>query len=428
MVGGWVRDRLAGVDDTKDIDIEVFGLSLEALHEALSRHGDVLSFGDVFPVLQIRGVDVDFALPVRTRLADDLVVSDPRLDFAAAARRRDLTVNALGWDPTEDTILDPYGGQRDLADRVLRATDQDTFGDDPLRALRVAQLAARLEFRVAGDLLELCGAQDLSTVAPERVLAEWRKLLMRSRRPSVGLEVLRRARLLRHFPALEALQRVPQPHRSHPEGDVWVHTAMVVDEAARLRDGGDDDEALMFAALAHDFGKPAVTVADADGAVRAPGHERAGVAPATAFLDAMRAPPALVARVCALVAHHLTPGLLVEQGADAGAYRRLAHRLARTDVTLALLARLATANHLGRGTDEARRRAFPAGEAFLAQARALGVAHASPADVVLGRHLLARGMRPGPAFGPILARCREIQDETGLTDAEAVLARALDSC
>jgi tRNA nucleotidyltransferase (CCA-adding enzyme) len=430
LVGGWVRDRLRSVEAT-DLDVEVYGLELPALERLLQRFGAVIAIGRAFGVLQVKGLDVDFALP---RLDSKTgaghkgfeVRCDPGLDFATASRRRDLTINSMGFDPLTDERLDPHGGARDLERGILRATDPAHFPEDPLRGLRVAQFAARFEMHPDEELLRLCASLDLAELSAERVLEEWRKLLLKGVKPSLGTEILKTTRLLGFFPELAALVGVPQDPDWHPEGDCWVHNQLVIDEAARLRDGGADDEALMFGALLHDVGKP-VTTATTDGRVRSPNHDVRGVELAAGFLERMRAPNELVARVGALVEHHLAPALFIKNGATAKGYRRLARKLGAAGVTAELLARVARSDHFGRTTEEALARVFPAGDEFLARARELAIEKSAPRDIVLGRHLIARGMRPGPEFGAILERCREVQDETGSTDPEQILERVLEA-
>ena len=493
VVGGWVRDLLLAVR-SKDVDIEVHDLDADRLESLLAGFGSVHAVGRAFGVFRVGGIDVDFSLPRRDskrgpghRGFD--VTPDPSLGFAEAARRRDLTVNSIGLDPLTGEVLDPHGGRRDLERRVLRATDPERFPEDPLRGLRVAQLAARLEMEPDEELVALCRTLDLGELSGERVFDELAKLLLRATRPSIGFRFLEDTGQLRFFPELDALRGVPQDPEWHPEGDVWVHTLMVLDAAASLRGGGvgpgergpdpstrlpaavappgvgargedgaappardavrshdegergehgaippvedatrsrDDggDLALMLGALCHDLGKPATTER-VDGRIRSYRHDVAGVAPTRALLGRMRAPGALVDRVAALVEHHLAPALYVRNAATAKGYRRLARKLERAGVSVELLVRVARADHLGRTTADALAGRFEAGDAFLAAARAHSVEHAAPRDAVLGRHLVARGMAPGPGFAPILERCREIQDETGWMDPERILDRAL---
>ncbi len=428
LVGGYVRDRLLGID-CKDYDVEIYGLSPDALADLLAEFGELIQVGRAFGVFRVKGIDADFSLPRRDSKSGRGhrgfdIACDPDLDFTEASRRRDLTVNSIGLDPLSGEILDPHGGRADLERRVLRATDAGHFAEDPLRALRTAQFAARLEMAPDAELTALCAKLDLDELPAERIYAELRKLLLKADRPSLGFEFLRRARLLGFFPELESLQGVPQDPRWHPEGDVWVHTMLVIDQAAALRDGCHQDLALMVAALCHDFGKPAVSV-EQHGRVRTPRHEVVGARMAREFLERLRAAGQLRAQVEALVRYHLAPAQFVAQGTTASGYRRLARNLDKAGVTIELLVRVARADHWGRTTEEAKQRLFPAADAFLAAAGKASVADRAPRDVVQGRHLQARGLQPGPRFGDILARCRELQDETGWTDADKILDKVL---
>ncbi len=428
LVGGYVRDRLLGVA-SKDYDVEIYGLSPDAIADLLADFGELIQVGRAFGVLRIKGLDADFSLPRRDSKSGSGhrgfdIAFDPDLDFAQASRRRDLTVNSIGLDLSSGEILDPHGGRADLARGVLRATDAAHFTEDPLRGMRTAQFAARLEMAPDEELTALCSQLDLAELPAERIYEELRKLLVKAHKPSLGFEFLSRARLLRVFPEIESLQGVPQDPKWHPEGDVWVHTMLVIDEAAALRNGDDEDLALMYAALCHDFGKPAVSV-EHDGRVRTPRHDVIGARMAREFLERLRAPGHLCDQVEALVKYHLAPALFVAQGTTARGYRRLARKLGKAGVNIALLVRVARADHWGRTTDEASRRIFPAADTFVAEAEKASVVDAAPADVVQGRHLQARGLEPGPQFGEILNRCRDLQDETGWTDADKILDKVL---
>jgi tRNA nucleotidyltransferase (CCA-adding enzyme) len=429
LVGGYVRDRLLGIE-SKDLDIEVFGLSFENLERLLSSLGEVIHIGKAFGVFRVKGFDADFSLPrrdskVRPGHRGFDVAYDPDMSFVEAARRRDLTMNAIGLDPLTLEYLDPHGGRRDLREKRLRATDPFHFPEDPLRGLRVAGFAARFEMAPDEELKKLCSELDLSELSAERIEVELQKLLLRARRPSIGFELLRETRLLRFFPEIEALVGVPQEPDWHPEGDVWIHTMMVLDEAAKLRtENAEDDLALMYGALAHDFGKPATTET-IGGRITSYEHDVTGALIAETFLEKLRAPKDLTLKVKALVRHHLAPALFHKNGATAKAYRRLARDLAASGVRPDLLLRVATADHLGRTTDDAFARRFPSGDHFKKMMESLELTEEAPKDVVLGRHLVARGLAPGPEFGRILAECREVQDETGWDDPDRILDRVL---
>ena len=431
LVGGCVRDRLMG-REAKDFDLEVYKLTADQLEAVLSRFGEPIRVGKSFGVLRVKGIDADFSIPRRDSHVGRghrgfLVAMDPTMSFADACRRRDLTINAILEDPLTQEVIDPCGGREDLERGVLRAVDATTFAEDSLRGLRVAQFAARFGFAPDAELHRIASQLDLSDLPGERLWEEFTKLLLKGERPSLGLEFLRTTGLLRFFPELLEMVGVPQDPEWHPEGTVWEHTLMVLDEAARLRVGErDEDLTLTFGALCHDLGKPATTFRDEAGRVRSPNHEEAGVAPTEGFLARLRAPNELVARVSILVRHHLAPSSYVKQGSTPRAYRRLARKLAEAGTTPALLERLASADHFGRTTPEALARSFPEGAAFLDQMRDLNAEIHAVKDVVLGRHLIARGLEPGPQFGPILERCRSIQEETGWTEPERILARALE--
>jgi tRNA nucleotidyltransferase (CCA-adding enzyme) len=426
LVGGSVRDHLLGMPPRGDADVEIFGLDGPSAARVLGGFGKTVAVGRAFGVLRVKGLDVDFSLPRASSagagVRGDLAQADPALGFAAAARRRDLTINAMGLDVLSGDLLDPLGGRADLAARRLRAAEPALFAEDPVRGLRVARFAARFEMQPDEVLLALCRGLDLSGVAPERLLKEWLRILLEPARPSLALQVLDATGLISHVPEVAALRGVPQDPRWHPEGDVWVHTLMVLDAAAALRRGDDTDPALMLAALCHDLGKPATTVTER-GRVRAVGHEHQGGRITRELLQGLRAPVALTQCVVALVRHHLAPAQFPAQGAGPAAYRRLARRLAAAGADLALLERLARADQLGRDTADARAGRFPAGDDFLDRAEASGVRDHGPGDVVQGRDLIARGYAPGPGFSALLERCRGIQDETGLDDPQRILDR-----
>ena len=428
LVGGTVRDRLLGTK-SEDFDFEIYHLDIDRLESALAPFGKISTIGRAFGVLMVHGYDVDFSVPRKDNKIgrthkDFRCEFDPDMSFADAARRRDLTINSMGVDPLNGQVFDPYGGAEDLRAGRLRATDRDTFTEDPLRALRVAQFIARLEFEADEELRELCSSMDLSDLPGERLWAEFQKLLLLGKQPSLGLEFLRSAALLKFFPELEALVGVPQDATWHPEGPVWEHTLMVVDEAALLRTGDlNEDLLLMYGALCHDLGKPATTFTDEEGRVRSPNHADEGLLPTETFMQRLRAPHDLVRQVQAVVRHHLAPALLTRQNASPRAYRRLARKLGEAGVSTTQLERVARADHFGRHTPDALARVDQSGPAFLAEVERLEIECQAEPPVVQGRHLMARGLAPSAHFKVLLDRCREIQEETGSKDPEEILVR-----
>lgn len=448
-VGGSVRDHLRGFEP-KDVDVEVYGLPLDRLEQALAGARaafDVHAVGRAFGVLKV-GVDgetFDVSLPRAESKSGTghkgfVVTSDPDMDAKDAAARRDFTINAIGFDLSTEVggLVDPWRGVDDLERGVLRHVSA-AFDEDPLRVLRLAQFAARFSFDVAPETIERCRAiaarGELATLPVERVWAEMEKLLVKGVWPSTGLRVLERTGAVDAlFPELVSLRGCPQEQEWHPEGDVWVHSLMVTDEAARIArlDGLDDGERLIvvLGALCHDLGKPPTTE-HIDGRIRSRAHEEHGEAPTRAFLARIGAPHALIDDVVALVREHLKPFQLFRDlsgkgaGAADAAIRRLALR-----APIPRLVRVANADHFGRTTPEALARDPSVGDWLLAEATRLKVEEKAPGPILLGRHLIAKGMKPGPQMGAVLKEAFEAQLEGAFSDeagAQAWLERRLSS-
>jgi len=424
VVGGWVRDRLLGRSAT-EMDVEVFGIPVEELPALLSAFGRVEPIGKSFPVYKLGAIDI--GLPRRESKAGRghkgfVVDGDPSMSIEDAARRRDFTINAISWDPLTGETFDPVGGRNDLDRRILRAVDPATFGDDSLRVLRALQFAARFELTLDAATAALCRSIPLDDLPPERIWGEIEKLLLAGR-PSIGFQLALDLGVVdRLFPELKALVDCPQEPEWHPEGDVWVHTLMVIDQARQRIDDLDraDRITVMLAAVTHDFGKPKTT-AFLDGRIRSLNHEEEGVAPAAAFLDRLNVHSIdgkdVRRQVLGLTAHHLKPGMLfkVRHELTDGAFRRLAQK-----VDLELLARVAKSDCLGRTGDFD----CSAMDWFLERARELGVDRSPPKPLLLGRHLLDLGVPPGPAMGELLKQVYERQLDGEITSIEQAVTLA----
>ena len=425
IVGGWVRDRLLEID-SKDVDLEVYGIAAEPLRRLLEGIGQVNTVGESFTVYKVGAIDV--ALPRRESKVGRghrgfEVTGDPALSPEDAARRRDFTINAIAWDPLTEAYVDPFDGRADLDRRVLRAVDPATFGDDSLRVLRALQFAARFALSVDEGTKTICRSLPLDDLPAERIWGEFEKLLLLAERPSIGFSLAYDLGVMaRLFPELQALVGCPQEPEWHPEGDVWMHTLLVIDEARQRIDDLNRAQriAIMLGAVCHDFGKPSTT-AVIEGRIRSLDHEDAGVQPACAFLDRLNIHTIdgydVRRDVYGIVAHHLKPGMWhrARDGVGDGAFRRLAQK-----VDLELLARLARADCLGR-TGEFDCSAM---DWFLERARALGVEHAPPAPLLKGRHLLASGLEPGPRIGRILKEIYDRQLEGEIKTLDEAIAAA----
>jgi tRNA nucleotidyltransferase (CCA-adding enzyme) len=254
-VGGAVRDSILG-EPVGERDWVVIGGTPGALLKLGFRR-----VGKAFPVFLHPESGEEYALARTERKTgpghtDFSVEANESITLEEDLRRRDLTVNAIARD-RDGRLIDPYGGLEDLEQRVLRHVSA-AFSEDPLRVLRVARFAARLQhrdFTIAATTKELMAAMsstgELDTLSPDRVWLETSKALS-TRRPDVYFSVLREVGALgRVFPEVDALFGVPQPPRWHPEIDTGVHTLMALRLAAEL----SDDVAVRFAVLTHDLGK-----------------------------------------------------------------------------------------------------------------------------------------------------------------------------
>ena len=428
LVGGCVRDSLLGIPQ-KDFDLEVYGVDYEKLASQLSAHGRVDLVGKSFGVIKFTGpsgAQWDFSLPRRDSKMSAghkgfHIEVDIAIDPKEAASRRDFTMNALAFDPRTGDYLDFFGGREDLKHRVLRHTSA-AFVEDPLRVLRGMQFAARFDLTAAPETVALCRSivQTFPELAVERVGMEWFKWAMMSQRPSAGLRFLQATGWLRHFPEIAALDGTPQDPEWHPEGDVFTHTCHCCDALAELPEWRAADattrQVLMFAVLAHDFAKPQTThEAEREGRMRivSPGHEEQGGPLAEAFLARIGAPNEIKWRVAPLVQHHLAHLQTVSDRS----VRRLANFL--RPATIAELCLVMTADQFGRPP---KPRVIHEGVlALRAKAEELQLRDAAPRPLLLGRHLIAKGMPPGKQFSAVLDAAFAAQLEGNFTDLEGAL-------
>ncbi|MBX3294171.1 MAG: HD domain-containing protein [Acidobacteria bacterium] len=429
LVGGCVRDELMGIAP-KDWDVEVYGIEperlsglLEAFAATLGEEGVLVNaVGEVFAVYKL-GRDLDVSLPRRERKSGPghrgfAVEGDPKMSFEEACSRRDFTVNAILKDPLTGEIVDTFDGRGDIGRKTLRHVSDKTFPEDSLRVLRAAKFAARLEFGIAPETAELCRSIDVTDLPRERVWGEVEKILLKAQRPSIGLKWLYELGVVDQlFPELKALVGVPQEPDWHPEGDVDVHTLMVVDEARKLIDDlpCERQAAVMLGALCHDLGKPATTE-KIDGRIRSLGHDEAGIGPTLSLLDTLGIYTLngydVREQVVELVRYHLKPGEFYksEQKGNKvgdGAFRRLARK-----VEPDLLYRVAKADSLGRYPEGDRSKMIFGSEAqewFIERVRELAVEKKAPEPILMGRHLIEMGLKPGPEFKRILDAVYELQ-------------------
>jgi tRNA nucleotidyltransferase (CCA-adding enzyme) len=288
LVGGAVRDQLLGLAGA-DRDFVVVGATAEAMRAAGYKQ-----VGRDFPVFLHPRTGEEHALARTERKsarghAGFVVHADPSVTLEDDLRRRDFTINAIA-QRGDGTLVDPFGGVRDIEDRVLRHVG-DAFVEDPLRVLRAARFMAKLAslgFAVAPETMalmrDMAADGELAELAPERIWQELAKAL-RSAAPSAFLRTLREAGALAAvLPEVDALYGVPQRADYHPEVDTGAHVELVCDMAASLAPG---DDLVGIAALAHDLGK---ALTPADMLPRHVMHEQRGVASVLALCERLRVP------------------------------------------------------------------------------------------------------------------------------------------
>jgi tRNA nucleotidyltransferase (CCA-adding enzyme) len=433
LVGGSVRDWLLG-GEPKDFDVEVLGVSFDQLQATLARFGSTDIVGRSFGVIKLRrdNVEYDFSLPRRESKTGSghrgfAVEADPSLSDAEAAARRDFTINAIAYDPVNGQLIDPHHGAADLEKRLLRHTSP-AFAEDPLRVLRAFQLAARFDFSLAPETIEICRSivDTYGELPVERVWGEWAKWAEKSVKPSRGLQILEQTGWLKHFPEIAALRGTRQDPEWHPEGDVFDHTAYCLDALVVSPEWQvalpPVRRILSFAVLAHDFGKPSTTVfGERRGQMRwlSPGHEAAGVPLADSFLRRIGAPLDLAVQVAPLVANHLAHHQSGSSEFTDTALRRLARRLQPASIDL--LCAVMRADHDGRPPLHSAE-ALARIERLRERAQALELQQNGPRPILLGRHLIQLGLRPGPPFKPLLEAAFEAQLDGVFSDEPGALA------
>lgn len=432
IVGGAVRDSLLNIEP-KDYDVEVFGLCEKALLDCLSPFGTVDTVGASYQVIKVRSQtgEYDFSVPRRERKTgpkhtDFETEADPDLSLFEAAQRRDFTINAMYYDPINRVLRDPTNGQIRLYWRTLGVVSR-RFSEDPLRVLRAFRFVSQLDFTPSPQLIDYSQVlkYEYRHLPKERVWGEWYRWATKSIKPSRGLMFLKNCDWLGHYSTLAALDKTPQHPEHHPEGNVWIHTLYGVDWMATkcVAEGitGLDRAVLMFAILCHDFGKATTTTFNAEkGHYVSYGHEEAGVEPTREFLESIGAPKALIERVLPLVANHLAHiSFTGPSAAGKPAVRRLARRL--TQATITELALVIEADHSARPP---KPQGQPEGLVRLLELAAeTAVTQEGPKPILLGRHLLELGVKPGKHMGELLREMFEAQLDGVFDDLESAIRR-----
>ncbi len=429
IVGGSVRDFFLNIP-VKDYDIEIFGIdSLETIQKSLEKFASVKLVGKSFGVLTLRvnEYDFDFALPriekkIGNTHQDFEIITNANLSFKEAAIRRDFTINAIGYDFCTKDFLDPFDGINDLKNRVLKHIDDKTFIEDSLRVYRAVQFSARFDFSLDEKTFELCKKivqnNELYFLPKERIYEEFKKLFLKSSKPSIGFELLKDLGVLKYFPELKALISCVQDPIYHPEGDVWIHTMMCVDELSRiLKEENIADEYrklyLFYAILCHDFGKPFCTK-EINGKITSHKHESLGIEPTISFLSKLTNEKKFIEIVSSLVKNHLIPFQLYLAESSLKAIKKLSLKVNIEDLCLVCLA-----DCLGRTIPD-KEKCPKATSWVLNKAKELDIHNEPIKPIVQGRDLIELGFKPSDKFKEILEFAFDLQIDENMKKNEII--------
>lgn len=402
-----MRDHLLG-HEPKDYDIATSATPSEVLSLFPGSNEVGAHFGVV--VARCGGHHVEIAT-FRTdgsyrdgRRPESVTFSTPEMD----AQRRDFTINGLFEHPFSGEILDYVGGVADLHVGRLRAIGNpaERFQEDALRLMRAVRFAATLGFAIDPETLSALSQQAwrLQQISPERIRDEFSKILLSPRR-RFGLELLEQSGLAEaFFPELSSLIGCTQPAEWHPEGDVFVHTMIMLDmldASAPLP--------LCLAVLLHDIAKPACRSVDPDGRIRFNGHDARGAEMAAEILRRLRYANEIIDAVVPMVARHMQ-FMHVQHMREAKLKRFMAAPTFQQELELH---RVDCASSNG-FTDNY--------EFLLAKQQEFAAAPLIPPPLVTGRDLIARGLTPGPNFKSLLDAVQTEQLEGRILDRESALA------
>ncbi|MCJ7579317.1 MAG: HD domain-containing protein [Candidatus Aminicenantes bacterium] len=436
-VGGYVRDLLLNphMKDANNVDILITFHSIEKIVETLQSFGKIdlvgKSFGIIKFVLEDRTYDIALPRtdsPKKTSIRghrDFVIMADPDIPIEKDLERRDFRCNSISLRLCDNEIFDPFDGEKDIENKIIRLTNPDSFPEDPLRVIRAARFASVHGFSIDPEIYGASKDIDLSGLSIERINEELFRILLESQKPSIGLEELFKLSALRQiFPELYRLSLSIQDSIFHPEKDsfghhtVWQHTKITVDQAKRLAKIFNVDRvkelALLFAALFHDVGKAATARWEYKRgrmAITNYGHDITSANITKEVFDrhkihSFRGHDLRKTVLSLIKAHHRASELWQNrETVTKKAFNRLA---ADIHGEIELVALLDAADRSGRdekpiqGLDQE-------GQWLLNKFEELNVSKTTIQPLILGRDLIDLGIRPGPEMGAILKKLYELQ-------------------
>lgn len=403
-VGGCVRDKLMQIE-CLDKDIEIHGIDIEQLRDILHSFTDNLIENSHFGVFNLPDYTIDVALP-RSECLSGKTHKDfeinilPYMDTIQATVRRDFTINAMMEDVLTGELIDHYGGLSDLENGIIRHIDDERFIEDPLRVLRAAQFSARFQFKVDEKTMTLCRKMSIESLPRERVFDELKKALLKSDKPSLFFEIMREAdRLDEFFKELKDLIGIEQNEKHHAEGDVWVHTMMVLDECAKRRGSVKNPLGFMLSAVCHDMGK-AICTEVVNGEIHSYNHEIEGLPIAESFINRLTTDKKTKEYVLNMVEFHMRPNTLAAMGSAI----KKTNKMFDQAVEPLDLIHLAIADSLGK----VAHREYYETEPFLMERLEL-FEEQMKKPYVTGADLIDAGFEPGEKLGKMLEYAHKLR-------------------
>jgi len=378
IIGGFVRDYFLNIS-SKDMDIELYNLSsYEKLESLLQEFGSVNSVGKSFGVckLSFGDYEIDFTLPrVDSKISNGhqgfKVDISSNLDFVTATSRRDFTINAIGFNTKTKKILDPFNGIKDINSKILRAVNNKTFIQDPLRVLRAIQFSSRFNFTLSKELFTLCKKmiEDdmLSQLPKERVFSEMKKLLLKSSKPSIGFNLLKELGTLKYF---KELQKISTKN--------WNLKMAFLDEISNLKTTNEKTNlSLMLSLLCYDF----------------------NITDITKFINTLSNEKELLSRVITLVdGYKMLDSLLANKKIEDSNLYNIAQKVKMQELLIFAKAINFSNNDICKRVDSLYNRA-----------KELNILREKLTPILSGKDILTCGLKPSKEFSKILSDAYKAQ-------------------
>lgn len=406
-VGGYVRDKLLGIPN-KDIDIEIHNITPNQLETILNKYGNLQTIGKSFGIFNIKGYDLDIAMPrIESNTGrghkDFEVFVDPFIGEKNACKRRDFTINALMEDVLTGEIKDYFNGLEDLKSKTIKHIDDKTFIEDPLRVLRACGFASRFNFNIDNKTLDLIKTIDISTLPRDRIAGELDKVLLKSNKPSLFFENLDKCNQTKWFKEIFDLKNIPQSKKYHPEGNAYIHTMLVLDEASKNKKYVSNPRNFLVAALCHDFGKANSLSFDKDNNPHTYKHEITGLPLIKDFLSRIYNNNELEKYVCNMTQNHMIPHQLIkDKSKDKSFYTLYDNCINPNDLIL-----LNKCDDLGRGIEIIDIVKTEQNQILLKE-KLKEYRQLMKEPMITGKDLIDLGLKPSPLFKIILDKSHKL--------------------